>query len=70
MKVSKVGEVGQIRRSKGTSTNIRVRPESLLDNVSQADTCFHYGVSLQAYDAENDEKIEMKEMGYAECNAE
>ena len=36
MKLSKVGDVGQIRRSIGISTNMRVRPETLLSRQRQS----------------------------------
>ena len=32
MKVSKVGDVGHMRRSKGISMKMRVRPERLYEN--------------------------------------
>lgn len=70
MKVSNVGDVGQMRRRSGTSTNMSVRPESLIFPLAVHPQRSRYGVDLQAQHAECEENVEVEEVGYSERNAQ
>lgn len=69
MKVSNVGDVGQMRRRSGTSTNMSVRPESLILPLAVHPQRSVYEDDSQAQHAECEEDVEVEEIGYSERNA-
>jgi hypothetical protein len=70
MKVSNLGDVGQMRRSSGISINMMMKEDILHTRVSGRPTDDSFERNVQANNAKCDDEVGMEDIGDAECEAE